>query len=897
MSVVRLPLALLVLLSLHLCAGRTTNSSESEEMERFQTIQEAIKEEGTEGIVHEWTGLMVCCSASVMIALLIGNFLHVCEVSIVSESSVIILVGFLLGVILPTDGSILGWGMGTVDVETEGLLMATFLNLFLLPVIIFEAGWSMTHRDFINQLFTILTFAVLGTLISMLVVGLLIMSTCHIHGVCRARTAFTYAALISAVDPVATLATYAHLQVDPLLNIIVFGESVVNDAVAIVLFRVLNSSESFEDMSVGQVSGRIGSQTLLLLFGSVGLGIMLGFLLMLTTRYCRLADQTPSLVLFVFVSSFFIYCFAERVCGMSGIITVLIASMFASGFAKHQFSPEATMFCAFALKQAATLADMVVFLFCGITAVYCDMRGMVFGGLVIAFCLLGRAAAVLPLALLTNGLKAATGRGESWERSLRLDWKKIFMMWHAGLRGGIALVLTLELEPWVDEGTPGQRDTLRNATILIIVFFLLFFGGSTKVLLKNLGIPMEGKAKPMHIHHGKFWRFLHRIRYHVLGPMLIADSSKLNEGALPQLIADIAAVEGRQSSSASLPPGQRSSRLPVIQSQRSIDARRGDEMVSLFGMVDPLNANESGSEGLTDASSSEVCVGQLYHDGRTGKCTGAFRMLLGGRCSEDGSRSSIWQSLALAWDELPAHGDVTTCDVCTRPSSLWVRFAQDIMVMLSQLTRAVMNVVSSTNNHVKFQRAFEAMRKAYRETSRPAVQSWLENRIGLASFDRSYYYTVDTKQKMFYAAITADLEAARLAEAGFDDVRIRICNIINFFDIKTKPKAARINAAVIRLLERGDVWRAQLLLSRGVALAFKKPLSSMRVGSCIFDASSEHKLYGQAPSANSLQHRLCSVGDAAAVNPLCMMLEFLLVYLMSTGSGFGLLAASCSLEP
>eukprot|EP00439_Symbiodinium_sp_Y106_P039491 s1288_g4.t2 len=139
-----------------------------------------------------------------------------------------------------------------------------------------------------------------------------------------------------------------------------------------------------------------------------------------------------------------------------------------------------------------------------------------------------------------------------------------------------------------------------------------------------------------------------------------------------------------------------------------------------------------------------------------------------------------------------------------------------------------------------------AMRQAFRETSRPAVQSWLERRIGLASFDRSYYYTVDTKQKMFYSAITADLEAVRLREAGFDDVRIRICNIINFFDIKTKPKAARINAAVIRLLERGDVWGAQLLLSRGVALAFKKPLSSMRVGSSIFDASSEHKLYGQA---------------------------------------------------
>ncbi|CAE7656908.1 SLC9A8 [Symbiodinium pilosum] len=420
-----------------------------------------------------------------MLALLVGNFLHVCQarggvVSIISESSVIILVGFLLGVILPTDGSILCWAMGNVDVNTEGLVMASILNLFLLPVIIFEAGWSMTHRDFINQLLTILTFAVFGTLISMLVVGLLIMQTCSIHGVCSARTAFTYAALISAVDPVATLATYAHLQVDPLLNIIVFGESVVNDAVAIVLFRVLNSeTENFSDMSLNAVSLRIGSQTLLLLFGSVGLGIALGFLLMLTTRYCRLADHTSSCVLFVFVSSFFIYCFAERVCSMSGIITVLFASMFASGFAKQQFSKEASMFCAFALKQAATLSDMVVFLFVGITAVYCDRRGLVFGSLVIAFCLLGRAAAVVPLALFTNGCKAVMSRGESWGKSLRLNWKKIFMMWHAGLRGGIALVLTLELEKWVDEDAPGTRDTLRNATIFIIVFFLLFFGSRT----------------------------------------------------------------------------------------------------------------------------------------------------------------------------------------------------------------------------------------------------------------------------------------------------------------------------------------------------------------------------------------------------------------------------------
>lgn len=63
-------------------------------------------------------------------------------------------------------------------------------------------------------------------------------------------------------------------------------------------------------------------------------------------------------MLFIFLSSFFIYNLAERACGMSGIISVLFGSMFASTFAKYQFSNEVSMFCAFTLKQAATLADM-----------------------------------------------------------------------------------------------------------------------------------------------------------------------------------------------------------------------------------------------------------------------------------------------------------------------------------------------------------------------------------------------------------------------------------------------------------------------------------------------------------------------------------------------------------
>eukprot|EP00435_Cladocopium_sp_Y103_P017689 s2598_g4.t1 len=558
-------------------------------------VEDAEVHEATEQVLHEGGGMLIFAAASLMLALLIGNFLHHFEVSVLSESMVIIIIGYLLGIILPTHGgSVIAWAIGDVGVEEEGLAMAGVLNLFLLPIIIFEAGWSMNHRAFVDLLFTILTFAVGGTLISMVVVGFLINATCHV------RTAFTYAALISAVDPVATLATYAHLQVDPLLNICVFG---------------------------------IASQTSLLLFGSVGLGVALGFVLMLITRMSRLTHSTSNCVLFMFLSSFFIYSFAERACGMSGIITVLFGAMFASAFAKYQFSGEVNMFCAFTLKQAANLADMatwrgatrVVFLMVGITAVYCDVQGLVFGLLVCAFCLVGRAAAVIPLAFLTNLFKEIYRRDLPQEKKMTLDWRKIFMMWHAGLRGGIALVLTLELGPWVDQEQAGTKNTLRNATVLVIVFFLIplsYSGGSTKVLLKCLDIPMEGTAPPMAIHHGKFWRSMHLVRDGVLKRLLMLRGDEKESSTLPQILADFAEVERRTTSSASLPDAPPVSHVSIRgpgPSRRGSDLlercnpterrRQGGQFVSLFGVQDPMHVDDdtSSEEDEDDSDESAAC--------------------------------------------------------------------------------------------------------------------------------------------------------------------------------------------------------------------------------------------------------------------------------------------------
>jgi len=118
------------------------------------------------------------------------------------------------------------------------------------------------------------------------------------------------------------------------------------------------------------------------------------------------------------------------------------------------------------------------------------------------FCLIGRCFAVVPVALLSNGIKAMMGKAggipkEGWNL---LSPQHVFMMWHAGLRGAIALALALELGHWVDviDG-PGTRRALQTATFFLICVFLLLFGGSTSFMLKQLGIETGKDYAPDHL--------------------------------------------------------------------------------------------------------------------------------------------------------------------------------------------------------------------------------------------------------------------------------------------------------------------------------------------------------------------------------------------------------------
>lgn len=119
-----------------------------------------------------------------------------------------------------------------------------FVNLFmiiLLPPIIFESGYNMSKKPFLRNIGTVLAYSFLGTGIAIVFSSLVFYFTGQL-GWSYPFTmidSWTFGSLISATDPVAVLAIFKQMDADENLYAIVFGESIFNDAIGIVMYNTV----------------------------------------------------------------------------------------------------------------------------------------------------------------------------------------------------------------------------------------------------------------------------------------------------------------------------------------------------------------------------------------------------------------------------------------------------------------------------------------------------------------------------------------------------------------------------------------------------------------------------------------------------------------------------------
>jgi len=147
---------------------------------------------------------------------------------------------------------------------------------------VLEAGYLMPKDAFISNIGTILTYAIVGTLFCSMATGAglwLVWKVGWMKGVVDLGISecLLFGSIISAVDPVAVIAVFEEIHVNIVLYICVFGESLLNDGVAVVLYRVFQVFLKVETVTVSMCFKAV-LKFFIVSGGGTLLGIMFGFL-------------------------------------------------------------------------------------------------------------------------------------------------------------------------------------------------------------------------------------------------------------------------------------------------------------------------------------------------------------------------------------------------------------------------------------------------------------------------------------------------------------------------------------------------------------------------------------------------------------------------------------------
>ena len=325
--------------------------------------------------------LLIACLA-VFLATAVGeSVVHRRHLSWMTESGVAIIVGLAIGFVFFLYEMLTTNDQTQLDAASRRLEFLefdpVFFTLVLLPPIIFESGYNLNHSFFFSNLGGILALAFAGTLIATGVTAFsLYWGLGGPQGLLTPMESAAFAALISAVDPVATLAIFSSTGADPKLNALIFGESVLNDAVAIVLFKTLVEMGvstnlgigGWEAMTAASVFSVVG-KFLLIFCGSLLVGVCSGMATALAFKLLRLRDlhadsAAPAELICLVCLSYAAFMLAE-LGGLSGIVSALFSGAVSVTFVQHNLTPEGAALCKTAVKTLARFTETIVFLLIG----------------------------------------------------------------------------------------------------------------------------------------------------------------------------------------------------------------------------------------------------------------------------------------------------------------------------------------------------------------------------------------------------------------------------------------------------------------------------------------------------------------------------------------------------
>ncbi|KFH65040.1 CPA1 family monovalent cation:H+ antiporter [Podila verticillata NRRL 6337] len=375
-------------------------------------------------------------------------------------------------------GFIIRISPGTMVQDMVTFRHTYFFNL-LLPPIILNSGYEMKQARFFRNLGSILTFAFIGTFISALVVGVLVYLL-SLTGLESLQLSFLdsmiFGSVLSATDPVTILAIFNQLKVDPKLYSVIFGESILNDAVSIVMFETLKKYRG-EDFHLGNVLHGV-STFFFVFFVSLMIGAIIGLTAALGLKRTNIHLYPGLESCLIALMAYASYFFSNSV-HLSGIVSLLFCGITLKHYAYESMSLRSKRTTKSLFQVLAQLSENFIFIYLGLT-LFTEMDldyKPLFIMFTFVFICISRYTAVFPLSSLINMVSVYV-----LKRSDTLSRPHQVMLFWAGLRGAVAFALAAGLDG-VEEAP-----ALKTTILVVVVLSVIVFGGTTARMLAILGV-------------------------------------------------------------------------------------------------------------------------------------------------------------------------------------------------------------------------------------------------------------------------------------------------------------------------------------------------------------------------------------------------------------------------
>lgn len=386
---------------------------------------------------------------------------------------ILLVIGGLLIALIP--------GLPQIRIEPD------LIFIFFLPPLLFPAALFTSWRDFRRNLRPILLLAVGLVIFTTVAVGYL----AHYFMGMPLAAGFALGAIISPPDAIAATAIAERLSVPRRIVAVLEGESLVNDATALVTYRFAVAAVVTGGFSLSQAS----AQFFIVSLGGIALGLLIGGLAAMF--HCRV-DDTPVEITASLITPYAAYVLAERL-HVSGVLAVVTAGLFL-GWRAPQLLTSSTRL------QAGPFWNMVEFLLNGFVFMLIGFKlpeairllnGRPFGqvagyafGISLAIILI-RIVWVFPATYIPRFLFKSIRDRDPYPR-----WQHVAIVGWTGMRGVLSLAAALALPLTVMKGSPfPDRDLILFLTVVVIVVTLVLQGLSLPLLIRWLGIEDDGSQE------------------------------------------------------------------------------------------------------------------------------------------------------------------------------------------------------------------------------------------------------------------------------------------------------------------------------------------------------------------------------------------------------------------